>query len=161
MHVMPTITSVPTPSGGSIPIKELDASVVEMYSNDTKAKCEEIFLMFKFQYGTDKIKTLLLEGDNEAFMFLRYVTNSRTTSLVLGACSSNYFSRKTKDSELPSVVLKHAPDTCNIYVVSANKIISNSLSPLLTTGMPRIMCTWSVNLMGFTFTREEPGFSWN
>lgn len=89
--------------------------------------------MFKLQYGTDKIKTLLLEGDNAAFMLLRYVTNSRTTSLVLGACSSNYFSRKTKDSELPSVVLKHAPDTCNIYVVSANKIISNSLSPLLTT----------------------------
>ncbi|XP_073147051.1 U-box domain-containing protein 34-like isoform X2 [Henckelia pumila] len=132
VHVMPTITYIPTPSGGSIPVKELDASVVEMYINDAKAKCEEIFRMFKFQYGTNKIKTLLLEGENAAFMLLRYVTDSRTTSLVLGSCSASYFSRKTKDSELPSVVLKHAPDTCNIYVVSANKIISNSLSHMLT-----------------------------
>ncbi|KZV29655.1 U-box domain-containing protein 34 [Dorcoceras hygrometricum] len=118
-------------AGGSIPIKELDASVVEMYINDMKKKCEATLLMFRFQYGPDKIKTLLLEGDNAAFTLLRYVTEAQTKNLVLGSCSSHYFTRKPKDSELPSVVLKHAPDTCNIYVVSANKIISNSLSPML------------------------------
>ncbi|KAI3447165.1 hypothetical protein Pfo_003830 [Paulownia fortunei] len=135
VHVMPTITSVPTPSGGSIPIKELDASVVEMYIQDMRAKCEEKFLTFKYLYRTLKIETLLLEGDNPAFALLRYISDSRTTSLVLGSCSSNYFARKSKDSEVPSIVLKHAPDTCDIYVVSANKLISNSLNPMLATGM--------------------------
>lgn len=41
---------------------------------------------------------------------------------------------------MPSVVLKHAPDTCKIYVVSATKIISNSVNPASTTGMLIIRC---------------------
>lgn len=45
------------------------------------------------------------------------------------------FLRTPKDSEVPSIVLKHAPDTCKIYVVSATKIISNSSNPVSTSGM--------------------------
>lgn len=41
---------------------------------------------------------------------------------------------------VPSIVLKHAPDTCKIYVVSANKIISNFLNPISTSGMFTIKC---------------------
>ncbi|KAK4391824.1 U-box domain-containing protein 34 [Sesamum angolense] len=133
VHVMAPITSVPTPSGGAIPIKELDASVAEMYIQDLRARCEETFLTFKYLYKTQKIETLLLEGENPASALLRYISDSRTTSLVLGSCSSNYFARKPKDSEVPSVVLKHAPDTCGIYVVSGNKLTSNLLNPMLTT----------------------------
>ncbi|KAL3625320.1 hypothetical protein CASFOL_030774 [Castilleja foliolosa] len=137
VHVMPTITSVPTPSRGSISIKDLDASVVEMYTQEMKAKCEEDFLTFKYLYSTTKesiqIDTLLLEGDNPAFALLRYITDSRATCLVLGSCSSNYFARKSKYSEVPSIVLTHAPETCDIYVVSPNKIVSNSLNPILGT----------------------------
>ncbi|XP_020549429.1 U-box domain-containing protein 34 isoform X2 [Sesamum indicum] len=132
VHVMAPITSVPTPCG-TIPIKELDASVVEMYIQDLRARCEETFLTFKCLYRTQKIETLLLEGENPASALLRYISDSRTTSLVLASCSSNYFARKPKDSEVPSVVLKHAPDTCSIYVVSANKLTSNTLNPMLTT----------------------------
>ncbi|KAL3825316.1 hypothetical protein ACJIZ3_021345 [Penstemon smallii] len=129
VHVMPIITSVPTPSGGRVPIKELDSSVVEMYIQDMRAKCEESFL----QIRTHKMDIVLLEGDNPAFALLRYISDSKQTSLVLGSCSSNYFTRRLKDSEVPSIVLKHAPDTCDIYVVSANKILSNSLNPMLTS----------------------------
>ncbi|PIN26980.1 Serine/threonine protein kinase [Handroanthus impetiginosus] len=133
VHVMPKVNCVPTPSGGTIPIKELDESVVEMYIQDTRAQCEESFQTFKYLYTNKKIEILLLEGDNPAFALLRYICNSRTRSLVLGSGSTSYFARKPKDSEVPSIVLKHAPDTCNIYVISANKLISNSLNPMLTT----------------------------
>ncbi|KAK6151974.1 hypothetical protein DH2020_014609 [Rehmannia glutinosa] len=148
VHVMPTITSVPTPSGGSIPINELDASVVEMYIQDMRTKCEEQFLAFKYLYDTQKIEILLLEGDSPAFALLRYISDSRTTSLVLGSCSSNYFARKSKASEVPSIVLKHSPDTCDIYVVSANKLVSNSLNPMLTTGMSIIRCLDHLTMVG-------------
>ncbi|XP_047945116.1 U-box domain-containing protein 34 isoform X1 [Salvia hispanica] len=134
VRVMPTITCVPSPSGGSVPVTELDESVVEMYTNDMQAKSEENLSTFKYLYRTQKIGTLLLEGDNPASALLRYISDSGATSLVLGSSSSNYFSRAPKDSEVPSVVLKHAPDTCKIYVVSANKIISNSLNPMSTSG---------------------------
>lgn len=134
VRVMPTVACIPTPSGGSIPIGELDASVVEMYTHDMRAKCEENSVTFRYQYRTQKIETLLLEGDNPAFALLRYISDSGATSLVLGSCSSNYFARTSKDSEVPSIVLRHAPDTCKIYVVSAKKIISNSLNPMSTSG---------------------------
>ncbi|XP_073132233.1 U-box domain-containing protein 34-like isoform X2 [Henckelia pumila] len=134
VHVMPTITSVPTPSGGCIPITEMDASLAEMYINDVKAKCEESFLKFKFQYHNQKIKILLLEGDNAASTLLRYITDSRSTSLVLGSCSSNYFGRKTMDSEVPSILFKDAPATCHIYVISTNMLARNSLNPTSSTG---------------------------
>ncbi|KAL2229117.1 UNVERIFIED_CONTAM: U-box domain-containing protein 34 [Sesamum indicum] len=145
VHVMAPITSVPTPSGGTIPIKELDASVVEMYIQDLRARCEETFLTFKCLYRTQKIETLLLEGENPASALLRYISDSRTTSLVLASCSSNYFARKPKDSEVPSVVLKHAPDTCSIYVVSANKLTSNTLNPMLTTESKYYNCLSDVS----------------
>ncbi|XP_042066335.1 U-box domain-containing protein 34-like isoform X1 [Salvia splendens] len=160
VRVMPPITCVPTPctlaslshlsprhrphtpsyvcpilefAGGSVPITELDESVVETYTNDMQAKSEENLSTFRYLYRTQKIETLLLEGDNPASALLRYISDSGATSLVLGSSSSNYFSRTPKDSEVPSVVLKHAPDTCKIYVVSANKIISNSLNPMSTS----------------------------
>ncbi|GFP94220.1 U-box domain-containing protein 34 [Phtheirospermum japonicum] len=111
VHVMPTITSVPTPW-----LTMEISGVLSVVSG---------------------INTLLLEGDNPAFALLRYISDSRTTSLVLGSCSSNYFARKSKDSEVPSIVLKHAPDTCDIYVVSPNKLVSNSLNPMLSTDTER------------------------
>lgn len=42
-------------AGGSIPIGELDASVVEMYTHDMRAKCEENSLTFRYQYRTQKV----------------------------------------------------------------------------------------------------------
>ncbi|GER36020.1 U-box domain-containing protein kinase family protein [Striga asiatica] len=110
VHVMPVITSVPTPCG-SISLKELDASVAEMYIRDMMQKCEEDLLTFKHIYSTEKMETLLLEGDNPGYALLR---------------KPNY--------EVPSVVLKHAPDTCNVYVISIDKLVSNSSNPMLRTG---------------------------
>ncbi|KAL6585773.1 hypothetical protein OROMI_002417 [Orobanche minor] len=118
--------------GGSIPIKALDASVVEMYLQDVREKCEEDFLTFKYLYSTQTIETLLLEGGNPAFVLLR----------------------KSKDSEVPSIVLKHAPDTCDIYVVSPNKLVSNSLNPMLSTGTAHQASEDSLSDM-----RSHKGFS--
>ncbi|CAA3008375.1 U-box domain-containing 34-like isoform X1 [Olea europaea subsp. europaea] len=100
---------------------------------DMKAKCEEMLTSFKFSYKMPKMESLLLEGDNPAFALLRYISDSRVTTLVLGSCSSNYFTRKQKDMEVPSIVLKQAPDSCNIYVISTNKPIINSRNPILRT----------------------------
>ncbi|KAL8503003.1 hypothetical protein ACS0TY_021938 [Phlomoides rotata] len=133
VHVMPTITAVPTPTGESIPFMEFGTSVKEMYIREMKAKCEKHFLAFKLQYRTQKIATLLLEGDNPAFALLRFISDSGPTSLVLGSCSSNYFVRMPKDSDVPSIVLKRAPNACDVYVISADKLISNSLNPMLTS----------------------------
>ncbi|XP_057467857.1 U-box domain-containing protein 34-like [Actinidia eriantha] len=130
IHVIPAITSIPTPSGDSIPIEEMDANMVKMYVQDTKLKFEEVFIPFKKLCKTKKVETLVLEGDNPASAILKYITDSGVRSLVMGSCTSNCIMRKIKSSAVPSVVLKHAPEACNIYVVARNRLISTSAKPL-------------------------------
>lgn len=133
IHVMPAITTIPTPSGDSIPIEELDANVVRMFVHDMKLKFEEIFIPFKKLCKTRKIETLVLEGDNPASSLLKYITDSGIRSLVLGSCSSYCFTRKLKNSSVPSVVLKHAPETSEVYVVSRRRLVTTSSNHLSTS----------------------------
>ncbi|XP_058213627.1 U-box domain-containing protein 34-like [Rhododendron vialii] len=132
VHVVPTITSIPTPSGDTIPIEQLDANVVEMYIKDTKLGFQEIFLPFKKLCKRRKTETLVLEGDNLASALLKYVTDSGVSSLVLGSCSSSFITRKQKDSTLPSAVLKNAPEACNVYIVTKHRLLTTSAAPLST-----------------------------
>ncbi|MCD7468121.1 hypothetical protein HAX54_005933 [Datura stramonium] len=112
IHVMPTITAVPTPckssaikdrifnlTGESIPVNELDDSVVKMYIEDLRAKCEEIFVPFKNLYKRRSVETVVLEGDNPATVLLKYVAQAGIDSLVLGSSSPSYFGRRQKDGE--------------------------------------------------------------
>lgn len=122
IHVFPTLTSIPTPSGKQIPIKQMDSNVVDMYVEDMKSRLEEIFLPFKKLCKGKNVVTVLLEGDNPAASLVRFISDSGITSLVLGSCSSNCITSKLRGPEVPSTVVKHAPGSCNVYVVSKNRI---------------------------------------
>ncbi|XP_060189083.1 U-box domain-containing protein 34 isoform X1 [Lycium barbarum] len=136
IHVMPTLTSIPTPSGESIPVDELDDNVVEMYIEDMRAKCKDIFIPFKNLCKRKNVETVVLEGDNPATVLLKYVAQVGINSLVLGSSSPSYFGRKQKDGGVPSAILKHAPESFDVYVVSPNGLV-NSSNPLLSTETER------------------------
>lgn len=123
VHVMPKITSIPTPSGEHIPVEELDKNMVATYVEDVKSKFEEIFVPFRKLLKTRKVETSLLEDDDPATALLRYVTGSGIKSLVLGSCSSNFVTRKLKGPGVPKTVLRCATACCDIYIVSRNKIV--------------------------------------
>ncbi|KAG5547147.1 hypothetical protein RHGRI_012984 [Rhododendron griersonianum] len=118
--------------GDTIPIEQVDAHTVKMYMQDKKRACQEIFVPFKKLCRRKKIETAVLECDNTASALLQYVTDSGVSSLVLGLRTTNLFPRKIKDSTVPRVVLKNAPETCKIYVVSKGKLINNPGSSLST-----------------------------
>nr|GEY59823.1 U-box domain-containing protein 34 isoform X1 [Tanacetum cinerariifolium] len=126
VHVIPNITSVPTPSGKQVPIMELDANVVAMYVKDYKSQIEEVFIPFKKLCKGKKIETLVVEGDKPASGLVKYVSESGINTLVLGFSSSNWLTRTFYGAGVPSAVLKRAPRTCNIYVVSRDGLVSNS-----------------------------------
>ncbi|KAJ0491244.1 putative protein kinase RLK-Pelle-RLCK-IXb family [Helianthus annuus] len=126
VHVIPNITTIPTPSGTQVPIMELDPNVVAMYMEDMKSQIEELFLPFKKLCKGKKIETLVLEGDSPASGLVGYASESGVNSLVLGSCSSNWLKRKLHGVEVPLAVLKLAPSTCNIYVVSRDGLVSDS-----------------------------------
>ncbi|VVA10305.1 PREDICTED: U-box [Prunus dulcis] len=126
VHVIPKITSIPTPSGDHIPVAELDAKLVATYVKDMKEKFEEVFDPFKNKCKTKKVETLVLEDDDPATGLLRFISESGINCLVLGSCSSNYITRKLKGPGVSQIVLRCAPHTCDVYVISRHRIIKNS-----------------------------------
>ncbi|KAK6273629.1 hypothetical protein POUND7_010712 [Theobroma cacao] len=134
VHVMPAVTSVPTPSGDRIPITEMDENVVAMYVQEVKLKFEEVFIPFKKLFKTRKMETLVLEDDNPAAALLRYISEFGINTLVLGSYSSNCITRKLKGTGVPITVLRRAPDTCDIQVIYRQRIITKSANPLSTSG---------------------------
>ncbi|KAL8223321.1 hypothetical protein R6Q57_018796 [Mikania cordata] len=141
VHVIPRITSIPTPSGKQIPIMDLDANVVAMYIEDTKSRIEDLFLPYKKLCKGKKIETLVVEGDNPASGLVGYAFESGINSLVIGSCSSSWLKRQLYGVGVPSAVLKLAPRTCNIYVVSRDGLISDlESSSCVSCGISNLWC---------------------
>ncbi|KAK8503134.1 hypothetical protein V6N13_025894 [Hibiscus sabdariffa] len=130
VHVMPAITSVPTPSGEQIPITEMDDNVVAMYVQEVKLKFEEVFIPYLQLFKAKKVETFVLEDDYPATGLLRYISEFGIDTLVLGSYGANCITRKLKGPGVPSSVLKCAPDTCDIRVVYRQRIVSRSAKPL-------------------------------
>ncbi|KAH7519234.1 hypothetical protein FEM48_Zijuj08G0014300 [Ziziphus jujuba var. spinosa] len=123
VHVMPKIASIPTPSGDRIPVTELDTNVVAMYVQDMKEKLEEVFIPFKKLCKARQMESVVLEDDDPAAALLRYASDSQINTLVLGSCSSNCITRKLKGPGVPTKVLRCDSNTCDIFVVSKQRII--------------------------------------
>ncbi|KAK7291825.1 hypothetical protein RIF29_07278 [Crotalaria pallida] len=124
VHVIPAITSIPTPNGESIPIAEADSDVLATYVQDVKQKSEQIFVPFKKLCKTHIVETLLLEDDNPADALLSFISESSIQILVMGSCSSNFITRQLKGPGIPTTVLRCAPDSCDVYLVARDRIIS-------------------------------------
>ncbi|PPS19363.1 hypothetical protein GOBAR_AA01211 [Gossypium barbadense] len=113
VHVMPAVTSIPTPSGDQIPITEMDENVVAMYVQEVKLKFGQVFIPFLNLFKTSKVSFgfyLVLEDDYPAVGLLRYISEFGIQTLVLGSYSSNYMKsnvnyRKLKGPGVPNSVL--------------------------------------------------------
>ncbi|KAL0646760.1 hypothetical protein Bca4012_045051 [Brassica carinata] len=119
VHVMPTVTTIPSPSGSKIPVEDLEESVVSMYKQDLRKEFEEV-------------ETLLLENDDPAKALLKYISDSEVECLVIGSCSPSFLTRK-KGQEMPLMVLGEAPETCEVYVIAKDRVLTkstNQLSPV-------------------------------
>ncbi|KAL9224239.1 hypothetical protein vseg_000299 [Gypsophila vaccaria] len=136
VHVMSTVTHIPTPSGNRIPIKELDAIVVARYMDDVRERAQEFFTQYKkfYRAGELTFETLLLECDNVAAGLVDYVSKSGVRSLVMGSESMSRFWRKIKGPGITQIVLKGAPDTCDVYIVSKRRV-KTKLASSLTSSM--------------------------
>ncbi|KAI3799641.1 hypothetical protein L1987_34940 [Smallanthus sonchifolius] len=73
---------------------------------------------------------VILEDNNIAKALAEYASEAAIEFLVLGAASRHGFIR-FKASDVPTTVMKAAPDFCTIYVISKGKITSakKSLKP--------------------------------
>ncbi|XP_004507961.1 U-box domain-containing protein 34 [Cicer arietinum] len=124
VHVIPKITSIPTPAGEYISISEADANAFAAYVQDVKQQSEQIFDSFKILCESNTIETFLLEDDNPASALLSFISESGVQMLVLGSDDSNFITRKLKGPGIPTTILRCAPHNCDVYVVARDRIVS-------------------------------------
>ncbi|CAN6874208.1 unnamed protein product [Brassica oleracea] len=152
IHVIPTITTIPTPSkimfqlmfmrmlvvaaGERLPLKEVEERLVEMYVREVKQEFESVFVPFlkMCKSSSTKVETRLLEYDDPAKALLRFIFESGVNSLVMGSFTPNIFTRITKGPGVPLTVLRYAPETCEVYIVCKDKITTKSMDPLINEG---------------------------
>ncbi|CDP03134.1 unnamed protein product [Coffea canephora] len=135
VHVIPPVTSIPTPSGQRIPIEEVDAKILRLYVDDMKERSKQMLIPFKKLCKRRRVEIVVLEGDSPASALVRYVADVGISALVVGSCSPKYgcFRRKPKSSVVPSVLVRNAPESCDVFVVSRRGVIKNKPKTLLAT----------------------------
>ncbi|RWR88003.1 U-box domain-containing protein 52 isoform X2 [Cinnamomum micranthum f. kanehirae] len=82
------------------------------------------------------VRDIVLEDSDIAKALVDFVANNGITNLVVGTSSRNAISKKFRTHDVPSSVVKSAPDFCTVYVISKTKVMtvrsaSRPLPPLL------------------------------
>ncbi|GAA0146757.1 hypothetical protein LIER_06635 [Lithospermum erythrorhizon] len=85
---------------------------------------EDLFLPFRIFTSCKDIScdAVIIDNCDVAKALIEYVTLYRVETLVLGASSKHGLSRIFHKHDIPTDVLKAAPDFCNVYVVSKGKV---------------------------------------
>ena len=90
VHVIPTLTFVPSPAGERVPVARAGHQVVEAHSRDRHASVQEALLPFR-RLAKANVETVVVEGDGVAETLVRYAAESGVRSLVLGSGSFRWF----------------------------------------------------------------------
>ncbi|KAJ1259668.1 hypothetical protein BS78_10G173700 [Paspalum vaginatum] len=125
VHVIPPVSFVPSPSGERVPVDKMEREAVEIYAQDRRARAQEVFLPFRRICGRSRavsVETVVLEGDIVAEALVSYAAESGVRSLVLGSVSLSWFRRILRLQDVPLMVLKTMPSSCNIFVVSRHRL---------------------------------------
>ena len=125
LHIKQKASSIPNPLGNQVAISDVNEDVARAYKQQLDNQARELFLPFRcFCMRKDiQCNEVILEGTDITKAIIDFVTASSIEILVVGAPSRSGFIR-FKTTDVPSSVLKAAPDFCTVYVISKGKITS-------------------------------------
>ncbi|XP_022994985.1 U-box domain-containing protein 35-like isoform X6 [Cucurbita maxima] len=124
LHIIPRITSVPTPMGNSIPVSQVREDVAAAYRKEMGWQTSEKLVPYKKMFAQRKVQhdVVTLEADDVANAIIEEVTRCSIRKLVIGISSQGFFSRKLNG--LSSRISAHAPRYCTVYAISKGKLAS-------------------------------------
>ncbi|XP_022957882.1 U-box domain-containing protein 35-like isoform X2 [Cucurbita moschata] len=122
IHIIPRITSVPTPMGNSIPVSQVREDVAAAYRKEMGWQTSEKLVPYKKMFAQRKHDVVTLEADDVANAIIEEVTRCSISKLVIGVSSHGFFSRKLNG--LSSRISAHAPRYCTVYAISKGKLAS-------------------------------------
>ncbi|XP_050215816.1 U-box domain-containing protein 51 isoform X3 [Mercurialis annua] len=71
-----------------------------------------------------QLKEIVLEENDVARALLEFISKNFIGSIAVGASTRNALTRKFKNQDVPTSLIKSTPDFCSVYVISKGKIAS-------------------------------------
>ncbi|XP_044976227.1 U-box domain-containing protein 35-like [Hordeum vulgare subsp. vulgare] len=105
-------------------------AMAETTQDALEAEMKEIFVPFRgfcSRNGVLESEVILEEADISKAI-IDYISANKIQSIALGASNRNAFTKKWKNPDVPSSLMKGAPDYCNIYVVAKGKPVNVRLA---------------------------------
>ncbi|XP_040378291.1 U-box domain-containing protein 35 [Oryza brachyantha] len=105
-------------------------AMAEATQGALEAEMREIFVPFRgfcTRNGVHVSEVVLEEADVSKAI-IEFITASNIQSIALGASNRNAFTKKFRNADVPSSLMKGAPDYCNIYVVAKGKSVNVRLA---------------------------------
>ncbi|AQK96204.1 lycopene epsilon cyclase1 [Zea mays] len=105
-------------------------AMVETTQGALEAEMKEIFVPYRgfFNRNGVEVSEVVLEEADVSKAILGYITANKIQSIALGGANRNAFTKKFKNADVPSTLMKCAPDYCNIYVVAKGKSVNVRLA---------------------------------
>ncbi|XP_048443153.1 U-box domain-containing protein 35-like [Pyrus x bretschneideri] len=72
-------------------------------------------------------KEVILHDIDVPSALIHYIVSNSICNIVVGASSRNAITRKFKNSDVPTCLLKSVPETCVVYVISKGRIQTSTL----------------------------------
>ncbi|KAF8084289.1 hypothetical protein N665_0726s0013 [Sinapis alba] len=88
---------------------------------------DDFFLPFRgfcARKGIMAKEVVLLDSDISNAI-VNYITNHSISNIVVGSSAHNSFFKKFKSPDVPTTLLKTAPETCSVFVVSKAKLLKS------------------------------------
>ncbi|KAJ0247892.1 Kinase with adenine nucleotide alpha hydrolases-like domain-containing protein [Hirschfeldia incana] len=95
--------------------------------HDNQEEAHEFFLPFRGFCARKGIRAteVLLHDIDIASAIVDYINNNSISNIVVGASARNTFLKKFKSVDVPATLLKTAPDTCSVFIVSKEKLVTS------------------------------------
>ncbi|KAJ9183607.1 hypothetical protein P3X46_007436 [Hevea brasiliensis] len=95
--------------------------------NDSEPdEVQQLFIPFRGYCARKgvQLKEVILDESDVARALLDYISKNYIASIAVGASTRNALTRKFKTQDVPTSLIKSAPDFCSVYVISKGKIMS-------------------------------------
>ncbi|KAG8657215.1 U-box domain-containing protein 52 isoform X2 [Manihot esculenta] len=95
--------------------------------NDSESdEVQQLFIPFRGYCARKgvQLREVVFDETDVARALLDYISKNYVASIALGASTRNALTRKFKTQDVPTSLIKSAPDFCSVYVISKGKIMS-------------------------------------
>ncbi|XVF74364.1 hypothetical protein PTKIN_Ptkin13bG0104700 [Pterospermum kingtungense] len=109
--------------------QKFDAATKERWPA-SQAELQQFFLSYRGYCARKGIHSseVVLHDNDVPRALVDFINNNNIDNIVVGASSRNILTRKLRNPDVPTSLLKFAPELCAIYVVSKGKVQISKLS---------------------------------